>query len=475
MSGESCSHSSSANRLNLTMRCFVFLVLVSYAAAQGYGDRIVGGEQASAGEFPYQASLQQHGNHFCGGTLLNSQWVLSAAHCQVSANSLTVVLGEHDLSRNEGHEQTVQAQQVIVHPNYNDNTLNNDIMLIKLQHPVTINNWVSPASVPSSMVSPGTMLTVTGWGNTLSSGSNYPDRLQKVDVPKIARADCNAANAYDGEITNKMFCAGYMDGGKDSCQGDSGGPVVRSGTVYGVVSWGYGCAERNYPGVYTQGYGDRIVGGSEAIPGEFPWQVSLQGSGRYFCGGTLLNSQWVLSAAQCEVSANSMTVVVGEHDLSRNEGHEQSRSVQQVIPHPDDDIMLIKLSSPVTLNSRVGPASLPSSMVSPGTMVTVTGWGITHENGYIPDKLQKVDVPIISRSACNAPNVYDGLVTANEFCAGYMEGGKDSCQGDSGGPVVRSGTVYGVVSWGIGCARENAPGVYTKVSNYVDWINGHIN
>ncbi|XP_078594360.1 trypsin-like [Branchiostoma floridae x Branchiostoma japonicum] len=245
------SRPSSDSRLKLIMRFFVFLALVSYAAAQAE-DRIVGGSQASAGEFPYQVSLQQHHDHFCGGTLLNSRWVLSAAHCEINYHQMTVVAGEHDLSRNEGHEQTRHVSRVIPHPNYNANTLNNDIMLIELSSPFNLNSWVSPVSVPTSMVADGTTVTITGWGNTLSSGTNYPDKLQKLNVPTIARTTCNAANAYDGEITANMFCAGYMNGGADSCQGDSGGPVVRSGMVYGVVSWGYGCAERNYPGVYTK-------------------------------------------------------------------------------------------------------------------------------------------------------------------------------------------------------------------------------
>eukprot|EP00058_Branchiostoma_floridae_P004012 XP_002589500.1 hypothetical protein BRAFLDRAFT_88359 [Branchiostoma floridae] len=229
------------------MHFFVLLALVSYAAAEGYEDRIIGGFEATPGSVPWQVSLQRSGSHFCGGTLLNSQWVLSAAHCLVSG--MTVVAGEHDLSRNDGHEQSRGVERIIPHPNYNDNTLDNDIMLIKLSSPVTISSWVSPASLPDSMVSAGTNVIVTGWGNT---GSNYPDKLQKVRVPVISRATCNGANAYAGAVTTNMFCAGYMDGGKDSCQGDSGGPVTRSGTVYGVVSWGYGCAQPNYPGVYTK-------------------------------------------------------------------------------------------------------------------------------------------------------------------------------------------------------------------------------
>ncbi|XP_019640665.1 PREDICTED: trypsin-like [Branchiostoma belcheri] len=235
------------------MRLFVVIALVCYAAAEENGDRIVGGTTATRGQFPWQASLQEHHSHFCAGTLLNSEWVLSAAHCEVSASSLTVVLGEHDLSgQHNDHEQVKHVSRVIVHPYYHPNTVDNDIMLIQLRSPVTINSWVSPATVPSSMVADGTVLTVTGWGNTVSLGIDYPDRLQKVNVPVINHSTCNGANSYDGAITSNMFCAGYMDGGKDACQGDSGGPVTRGSTVYGIVSWGYGCAERNFPGVYTK-------------------------------------------------------------------------------------------------------------------------------------------------------------------------------------------------------------------------------
>ncbi|XP_035688123.1 trypsin-like [Branchiostoma floridae] len=232
------------------MHFFALLALVSYAAAEGYEDRIVGGAEATPGAFPWQVSLQRSGSHFCGGTLLNSQWVLSAAHCLNSA--ITVVAGEHDLSRNEGHEQRRSVERIILHPNFNSNTLDNDIMLIKLSSPVTINSWVSPASLPGlgETLDVSTRVTVTGWGNT---GSDFPNKLQRVRVPVISRNTCNDANTYNGAVTTNMFCAGYMDGGKGSCQGDSGGPAVRGGTVYGVVSWGpQTCAQPKYPGVYTK-------------------------------------------------------------------------------------------------------------------------------------------------------------------------------------------------------------------------------
>nr|ADO08222.1 trypsinogen [Branchiostoma belcheri] len=246
------------------MRVFVFLALVCYAAAQHCGrsyyapkqyvDRIIGGTEAHPGSWPWMVSLQDGGFHFCGGILISSEWVLSAAHCKINARRLTVVAGDHDLGSNEGTEQAIQADQVIAHPNYNSHTLDNDIMLIKLATPAIINNRVSPACLPGQgqHVSDGTRVTITGWGNTVTDGSNYPDTLHQVTVPTIATSECNSAGSYAGEVTNNMFCAGLMNGGKDSCQGDSGGPVVNSGTVYGIVSWSYGCAQAGYPGVYVK-------------------------------------------------------------------------------------------------------------------------------------------------------------------------------------------------------------------------------
>ncbi|XP_078594325.1 trypsin-3-like [Branchiostoma floridae x Branchiostoma japonicum] len=246
------------------MRVFVFLALVCYAAAQQCGrsyyapkqyvDRIIGGTEANPGSWPWMVSLQDNGFPFCGGTLINREWVLSAAHCRINARRLIVIAGDHNLATNEGTEQAIRAERVIAHPDYNPHTLDNDIMLIKLSTPATINSRVSPACLPGQgqHVSDGTRVTITGWGNTLTSGSNYPNELYQVTVPTIATSTCNAADSYAGEVTNNMFCAGFMNGGKDSCQGDSGGPVVNSGTVYGVVSWGYGCALEGYPGVYVK-------------------------------------------------------------------------------------------------------------------------------------------------------------------------------------------------------------------------------
>ncbi|XP_052029506.1 anionic trypsin-2-like isoform X8 [Apodemus sylvaticus] len=135
--------------------------------------------------------------------------------------------------------------------------------------------------------------------------------------------------------------------------------------------------------------------------------------------------------------------------------------------------MLIKLASPVTLNARVATVSLPSSCAPAGTQCLISGWGNTLSFGVNnPDLLQCLNAPVLPQADCEAS--YPGQITSNMICVGFLEGGKDSCQGDSGGPVVCNGQLQGIVSWGYGCALKDNPGVYTKVCNYVDWIQSTI-
>ncbi|XP_046888502.1 cationic trypsin-3-like [Hypomesus transpacificus] len=482
------------------MKGFILLALFAVAfAAPIEDDKIVGGYECKKNALPYQVSLSS-GYHFCGGSLISSYWVVSAAHCYKSR--IQVRLGEHNIAVNENTEQFINSAQVIKHPRYSDRNLDNDIMLIKLSKPATINNYVRTVSLPSSCAGAGSSCLISGWGNTLSSGTNYPDRLRCLDAPILSDSSCR--NAYPGQITSNMFCAGYLEGGKDSCQGDSGGPVVCGGRLQGVVSWGYGCAQRNKPGVYAKvcnyvswiqstmkimkGFillalfsvafaapieDDKIVGGYECGKNSVRYQVSLN-SGNHFCGGSLISSYCVVSAATCYKS--SIQVRLGEHNIAVNENTEQFIDSAKVIKHPmysdrnlDNDIMLIKLSKPATINNYVRTVSLPSSCAGAGSSCLISGWGNTLSSGTnYPDRLRCLDAPILSDSSCR--NAYPGQITSNMFCAGYLEGGKDSCQGDSGGPVVCGGRLQGVVSWGHGCAQRNKPGVYAKVCNYVSWI-----
>ena len=235
--------------------------------------KIVGGTTAGKNEFPWQVGLvSSTGTRpFCGGTLISSDTVLTAAHCKTDVRNFRVSLGEHDITRSDG-EQIITPSQWISHPSYNDRTTNYDFAIVKLSQPVTFSSSVMPACLPSPDKNyDAVTATVTGWG-TLSSGGSQPSQLQKVDVKTRSNSDCTGSStAYrPGDISQVMICAAAP--GKDSCQGDSGGPLVtkEAGGYYsliGVVSWGYGCAQSNAPGVYARvnqelGWINQYVGGT---------------------------------------------------------------------------------------------------------------------------------------------------------------------------------------------------------------------
>ncbi|CAH2322614.1 trypsin-like [Pelobates cultripes] len=233
------------------MKLLLVCALLGVAAAfDNDDDKIVGGYTCTKNSVPYIVSLNI-GYHFCGGSLITSQWVLSAAHCYKP--HFDVRLGEHNIAVSEGTEQFISSVKVITHSNYNRFTFDSDIMLIKLASPATLNSYVNTVSLPSSCADAGTSCLIAGWGNTLSDGVQYCNTinlLQCLTAPVLPSSQCS--KAYPWRFSSNMFCAGFIEGGKDSCQGDSGGPVVCDGQLHGVVSFGKGCAQRDYPGVYTK-------------------------------------------------------------------------------------------------------------------------------------------------------------------------------------------------------------------------------
>lgn len=228
---------------------------------------IVGGAPADPGEWPWQVALIQGGAtdyynyQFCGGSLVAPQWVVTAAHCVNGATttSVDVVAGLNDLVTHP-KSQKRDVIQIVIHPNYNSNTSNNDIALLKLNQAVSIGGsgdgktGLIPLVPAASGDFTGINSWVTGWGAT-EVQPNYPTELREVQVPIISNTDCND-KAYNGQVTSSMMCAGFDAGQKDSCQGDSGGPlVVDTGSGWqlaGIVSWGDGCADPFAYGVYTR-------------------------------------------------------------------------------------------------------------------------------------------------------------------------------------------------------------------------------
>jgi len=241
----------------------------------------------------------------------------------------------------------------------------------------------------------------------------------------------------------------------------------------------------------------RIVGGVEAVPHSFPWQVALlsyDGAPTAGCGGSIINNNWILTAAHCcgtpgrPIAPSSRKIRVGAHDLRNQELNAKTYSLERVVQHPsyagpptyNNDFCLLKLSGSLTYSAEVSPIELGGAET--GQTCTVTGWGRTTqrpgrlvgaiEPRVIQNRLRQVDVQVVDQAECS--RIYNGYIKPEAICG--RAPGKDSCQGDSGGPFVcRSSAdaaykLVGVVSWGYGCADPKYPGVYARTTTAEQWI-----
>lgn len=221
----------------------------AYQAYQGFL-KIVGGTEAFVGEFPFIVSMQSsYYGHYCAGSLIAKNWVLTAAHCVDGITPKSILIGIHNQSDTSTAEKFT-ATKIIKHPNWDKNTMNFDYALIKLSGESKHN----AIRLNTKEITGNVTFTVAGWGVTSEGSSSISKKLLKVDVPFVDQQTCSLS--YPGSITDQMICAGFKDGGKDSCQGDSGGPLIMgtgsSTVLVGVVSWGEGCARPNKYGVYSK-------------------------------------------------------------------------------------------------------------------------------------------------------------------------------------------------------------------------------
>ncbi|KAL7295906.1 hypothetical protein TKK_0010947 [Trichogramma kaykai] len=244
----------------------------------------------------------------------------------------------------------------------------------------------------------------------------------------------------------------------------------------------------------------RVVGGEESLPGRWPWMAAifLHGSKRteFWCGGSLISSRHILTAAHCTRDsrqrpflARQFTVRLGDIDLERNDepSSPETYLVKEIQAHSKfsrvgfyNDIAILELDRPVRRTPYVIPICLPQAKhkgeAFAGARPTVVGWGTTYYGGKESTIQRQAVLPVWRNDDCN--QAYFQPITTNFLCAGYSQGGKDACQGDSGGPLMlrveNRWTQIGIVSFGNKCGEPGYPGVYTRVSEYLDWIKGKL-
>ncbi|XP_038835389.1 transmembrane protease serine 3-like [Salvelinus namaycush] len=223
-----------------------------------FRSRIVGGNVSKPGQFPWQASLHYQNQHLCGGSIITPRWIVTAAHCVYGFATNTMLWAVHVGLTDQPVNGVLSRslEKIIYHASYQPKGLNYDIALLKLTEPLTFNGLVEPICLPNygERFEEGKMCWISGWGATVDGGETSVS-MHSAQVPVLSSRDCSGPGVYQGAISPWLVCAGYLEGGKDSCQGDSGGPLAcEDSSVWklaGATSWGYGCAERDNPALYT--------------------------------------------------------------------------------------------------------------------------------------------------------------------------------------------------------------------------------
>nr|XP_012215858.1 PREDICTED: transmembrane protease serine 9-like [Linepithema humile] len=436
--------SSSARRcyshfpFRLSLRSFADMLslavifVIGVFAQQTFADEpeaIVGGTAAAPGEFPWQCSLQQYGQHICGCSIIAPNKILTAAHCvhgifSPPYSNCRVVTGT--INVNQGQSHTVKS--IRVHPQYVDDVREswvNDVAVITLTASIQYNQYQKSVPLANSAPVPGTQCTLSGWGLTSANGRS-PTNLLKMHQAIISHAQCK--EEYRGSKIYESHLCAYNKRGIGACQGDSGGPFVCNGVQYGITSWVLPCAV-GAPDAYTSVYHhlafirssyshllfqhslhpsasmlsfavifvvgvfaqqtfadepEAIVGGTPAAPNEFPWQCSLQQNGQHICGCSIIGPKKILTAAHCVKDIfyppySDCSIKTGSINVKQGQSH----TVKSIRIHPQyvdsvleswvNDVAVITLNKAIQYNAQQSAILLADSPPVAGTRCTLSG------------------------------------------------------------------------------------------------------
>uniref|UniRef100_A0A182N2T7 Peptidase S1 domain-containing protein n=1 Tax=Anopheles dirus TaxID=7168 RepID=A0A182N2T7_9DIPT len=358
---------------------------------QQWKGRIVGGRYAQDGDFPYQASFRTATGdmHICGGAVLNQQWVITAASCMFgrTTTDTRVVVGAYRLSQGGFN---LGLRRIIIHPNFADATLANDVAVVRVSSLMVLSDAVQGVQLGSYYVNVAYGALVSGWGRIEFSNPQFPDNLQYIAVNVISQLECRArfAAPYDARIYDSTLCSSSPIG-QGTCLGDAGSPLVHGAELHGIVSWGIPCGE---------GYPDVIQARA--------YRVRL------------------------------LSDVIRTHADTLN------------------DVAIVRTRWSFQFNTLVFPVQMAREYTPANRAVLASGWGMTMLGMPKPaDHLQYVALRTISNEECTQrfTNLKNREVSPSNICT-YSRTAQGTCMGDSGGPLVSDGELVGLVSWGIPCA-----------------------
>ncbi|KAH0821080.1 hypothetical protein GEV33_001712 [Tenebrio molitor] len=315
---------------------------------------------------------------FCGGALFENQWIITAGQCVDDAVLFVITLGSATLKDDDPNRITVATSEYFLHPDYNPDTLENDLGLIKLRMPVTFTDYIRPIAPLAMHELPAKPnLRVIGWGESSIEDPAYSNELQVVEVVSLTNDECRIT--YGNQIKDKMVCAvgQYNEG---PCFGDVGSPLLDAYSKYVAV--------HEIP--VKNNTNSRIIGGFPAHINQFPCiaAISVEAPGMtWFCGGCLYGNQWLITAAQCVDGATQFTIRLGSANLSGTDPNRVTLSTSTYFMHPEyspetleHDIALIKLHMPITYTDYVKPIDfLAMGDLGSGTDVCALGWGQTSD------------------------------------------------------------------------------------------------